>query len=85
MPNSVTGAGAEALHGEREVGQPAVVGERLAREAERAHVELGAQAQEAGLGQAPHERAAGRIDVVLGVGELAEPGPKASSSSFSAR
>ena len=32
-------AAAEALHREREVGQRVVVGERLAREAQRAHVE----------------------------------------------
>jgi hypothetical protein len=57
----------EALHGEREVGQGVAVGQRLARDAQRANVDLAhAVAQEAGVPEPAHERAAVRVQLVLG-------------------
>ena len=64
--------GAEALHGEGEIGKPIVARQRFADEAERAHVERG---RRVGIGRGVrepavaaellHEIAAGRIDVAV--------------------
>ena len=39
VPNRLIGAGAKPLHGESEIGEPIMARQRLANEAERAHVE----------------------------------------------
>ena len=64
--------GAEALHGESEIGQPVVARQRLADEAERAHVE---RCRRVGIGRSMrepavaaellHQIAAGGIDVAM--------------------
>jgi hypothetical protein len=65
---------AQALHGEGEVGEPVLIGERLADEAERTHVEAVAGAamgrrhgmgQQARFAERPHQRTAGRVGVLV--------------------
>ena len=73
VPASVIGAAAEALHREREVGQSVVVGQHLARDAQRARVERRATRRRTPPGRsaagspaspsARTQRAAGRVDV----------------------
>ena len=84
-------AGAEALHGEGEIGEAVDIAERRAGDAEGAHVERSAQAalvaghaggQEPGLAERADETPAGAVDIVM-VDErrhgLARPGGKAAS------
>jgi hypothetical protein len=66
------GAGAQPLHGEGEIGQPVVTRQRLAGQAERAHVEgrgilrvYGGRLEPAVAAQFFHQLAAGRIDVMM--------------------
>ena len=72
VPNRLIAPGAEPLHGEGEVGQPVVPRQRLAGEAERAHVErrgIGRvdrrRLQPAVAPEHRHQLAAGRVDVVM--------------------
>ena len=72
LPNRLIGAGAEALHGEGEIGQAVVARQRLADEAERAHVE---RRRRVGIGRSVcepavaaellHQVAAGGVDVAV--------------------
>ena len=61
--------GAEALHGEGEIGEAVVAGEGLAQEAERPHVEHpvlgGGEAQEPRLAERRDEPPARAVDVVV--------------------
>ncbi len=79
------GGRAKPLHREREVREAALVGERLAREAERAHVQLGAQAKEPGVGEPADERAAGRVGSLSSWASSPSPAANSSSSSLRAR
>ena len=87
-------SGAEPLHGEGEVGKPVMEGKNLAREAERAHVELRMQAavlrrhhrvEEAGLAERRDARAAGSVDIVMRQARAASPPPSAPASSAKRR
>jgi hypothetical protein len=77
-PKERDGSGAQPLHGERKVGERGGGGERFAKHAEGARVELLAHPAIRGgndvpqpprLTELPHERAAGRVDVV-GLGRI---------------
>ena len=72
LPNRLIGAGAEALHGEGEIGEPVVARQRLAHEAQRAHVERrrarpgrARYASASRRGRALHQLAAGGVDIVV--------------------
>ncbi len=65
-------AGAEPLHGKGEVGQPVMPGQRLARDAQRAHVERSGivgierrRLQPAVPAELRHQLAAGGIDIMV--------------------
>ena len=65
-------AGAEPLHGKREIGKPVMPRQRFANEAERSHIERGRRVgigcgvrKEAVAAELLHEIAAGRIDVAM--------------------
>jgi hypothetical protein len=70
-------AGAEPLHGEGEIGEPIMAGERLARDAQRTHVERawivgvdGRRLQPAVPAELAHQLAAGGIDVMVIDGQV---------------
>ena len=72
LPNRLIGPGAEALHGEGEIGEAVVPRQRLADEAERAHVERGGRVgigrrvrEPAVAAEACDEIAAGRADIAV--------------------
>ncbi|CDX14970.1 conserved hypothetical protein [Mesorhizobium sp. SOD10] len=70
-------AGAKTLHGEGEVGEAIMAGQRLARDAERAHVQrrgIGRverrRLQPAVTAELRHQRATGGVDIVVVDGEV---------------
>ena len=72
LPNRLIGAGAEALHGEGEIGEAVVARQRLADQAERAHVERCRRIridrgvrEPAVAAELLHEIAAGGVDIAV--------------------